>query len=124
MLGALAQVGASLADAAKAAGISRVVFDRGGNTYTGRVAAFADAQVAVSKVERDGRTTAQAQLVTGPERVGELSRMLSGQPDSATARRHAEELLQMAAPGLAVPGLAVPGPRAGGPRRRRRPELR
>ena len=93
-------------------------------THLAQVAAFADAQVAVSKVERDGRTTAQAQLVTGPERVVELSRMLSGQPDSATARRHAEELLQMAAPGLAVPGLAVPGPRAGGPRRRRRPELR
>jgi large subunit ribosomal protein L18 len=36
-------VGASLADAAKAAGISKVVFDRGGNTYIGRVAAFADA---------------------------------------------------------------------------------
>ena len=37
------ETGAALADAAKAAGISRVVFDRGGNTYTGRVAAFADA---------------------------------------------------------------------------------
>jgi large subunit ribosomal protein L18 len=36
-------VGASLAEAAKAAGISQVVFDRGGHTYTGRVAAFADA---------------------------------------------------------------------------------
>ena len=36
-------VGTSLADAAMAAGISRVVFDRGGHTYTGRVAAFADA---------------------------------------------------------------------------------
>jgi large subunit ribosomal protein L18 len=36
-------VGTSLADAAKAAGVSRVVFDRGGHTYTGRVAAFADA---------------------------------------------------------------------------------
>ncbi len=34
--------GAALADAAKAAGITQVVFDRGGNTYTGRVAAFAD----------------------------------------------------------------------------------
>jgi DNA repair protein RecN (Recombination protein N) len=94
-------------------------------THLAQVAAFADAQVAVSKVERGGRTTAQAQLVTGPERVVELSRMLSGQPDSATARRHAEELLQMAAPGpVAAPGLAVPGPRAGGPRSRRRPELR
>jgi large subunit ribosomal protein L18 len=37
------QVGTQIAEAAKAAGISRVVFDRGGNTYTGRIAAFADA---------------------------------------------------------------------------------
>jgi large subunit ribosomal protein L18 len=37
------EVGTRLADAAKAAGISRVVFDRAGNTYTGRVAAFAEA---------------------------------------------------------------------------------
>jgi len=37
------QVGTQLAEAAKAAGVSQVVFDRGGNTYTGRVAAFADA---------------------------------------------------------------------------------
>jgi large subunit ribosomal protein L18 len=37
------QLGAQLADAAKAAGITKVVFDRGGNTYTGRIAAFADA---------------------------------------------------------------------------------
>jgi large subunit ribosomal protein L18 len=37
------QVGAQLAEAAKAAGVSKVVFDRGGNTYTGRIAAFADA---------------------------------------------------------------------------------
>jgi large subunit ribosomal protein L18 len=37
------QAGTQLADAAKAAGVTKVVFDRGGNTYTGRVAAFADA---------------------------------------------------------------------------------
>jgi large subunit ribosomal protein L18 len=37
------QLGANLAEAAKAAGITKVVFDRGGNTYTGRIAAFADA---------------------------------------------------------------------------------
>jgi large subunit ribosomal protein L18 len=35
--------GAAIADAAKAAGVSKVVFDRAGNTYTGRIAAFADA---------------------------------------------------------------------------------
>jgi large subunit ribosomal protein L18 len=37
------QLGSTVADAAKAAGITQVVFDRGGNTYTGRIAAFADA---------------------------------------------------------------------------------
>ena len=37
------QIGTQLADAAKAAGVTKVVFDRGGNTYTGRVAAFAEA---------------------------------------------------------------------------------
>jgi large subunit ribosomal protein L18 len=37
------QLGATLADTAKAAGVTKVVFDRGGNTYTGRIAAFADA---------------------------------------------------------------------------------
>jgi large subunit ribosomal protein L18 len=37
------EVGERMASAAKDAGITRVVFDRGGNTYTGRVAAFADA---------------------------------------------------------------------------------
>ena len=36
-------LGATVADQAKAAGITKVVFDRGGNTYTGRIAAFADA---------------------------------------------------------------------------------
>jgi large subunit ribosomal protein L18 len=37
------QIGAQLAEAAKAAGVTQVVFDRAGNTYTGRIAAFADA---------------------------------------------------------------------------------
>ncbi|MBV9594744.1 MAG: 50S ribosomal protein L18 [Actinobacteria bacterium] len=37
------QAGSALADSAKAAGISKVVFDRGGNSYSGRIAAFADA---------------------------------------------------------------------------------
>jgi large subunit ribosomal protein L18 len=37
------KVGQLVAESAKAAGVSKVVFDRGGNTYTGRIAAFADA---------------------------------------------------------------------------------
>ena len=36
------RVGALVAERAKAAGIEAVVFDRGGNTYAGRVAAIAD----------------------------------------------------------------------------------
>ncbi len=37
------EVGAKAAEAAKAAGIEHVVFDRGGFRYSGRVAALADA---------------------------------------------------------------------------------
>ncbi|HEX4728846.1 MAG TPA: 50S ribosomal protein L18 [Jatrophihabitans sp.] len=37
------QVGKALAESAKSAGVNKVVFDRGGNSYTGRIAAFADA---------------------------------------------------------------------------------
>ena len=37
------QVGTLVAERAKAAGISAVVFDRGGNRYHGRIAALADA---------------------------------------------------------------------------------
>ena len=38
-----AKVGALVAERAKAAGVSKVVFDRGGNQYAGRIAALADA---------------------------------------------------------------------------------
>ena len=37
------QVGTAVAESAKAAGVTKVVLDRGGNSYTGRIAAFADA---------------------------------------------------------------------------------
>src|ERR1700712_929578 len=37
------QVGALIAERAKAAGVSAVVLDRGGNRYAGRIAALADA---------------------------------------------------------------------------------
>ena len=40
---AAASVGSLIADRAKAAGVTTVVFDRGGNLYHGRVAAVADA---------------------------------------------------------------------------------
>ncbi|MDQ6613610.1 MAG: DNA repair protein RecN [Actinomycetota bacterium] len=65
-------------------------------THLPQVAAFAAKQIAVRKEEVDGRTVATARPLDQTERIVELSRMLSGQPDSATARRHAEELLALA----------------------------
>jgi DNA repair protein RecN (Recombination protein N) len=66
-------------------------------THLPQVAAFADAQVGVAKSETKGRTIASARKLDDAARVVELSRMLSGQPDSAAARDHAEELLAVAA---------------------------
>lgn len=66
-------------------------------THLPQVAAFADHQLVVRKHEKGGRTVAEAALLDGPGRVVELSRMLSGQPTSATARDHAQELLTTAA---------------------------
>ena len=65
-------------------------------THLPQVAAFADHQVAVDKVDAGGRTVARARVVEGQDRVVELSRMLSGQPASATAQGHASELLAAA----------------------------
>ena len=65
-------------------------------THLPQVAAFADQQIAVQKDEVDGRTVATVKRLDEAERVVELSRMLSGQPDSTTARRHAKELLALA----------------------------
>jgi DNA repair protein RecN (Recombination protein N) len=62
-------------------------------THLPQVAAFADHQVAIHKHEDGAVTRASLSVVDGPDRVIELSRMLSGSPDSSTARRHAEELL-------------------------------
>ena len=66
-------------------------------THLPQVAAFADAQVAVDKAEVGGRSVASARVLDDAGRVVELSRMLSGQPESSTARDHAVELLATAA---------------------------
>jgi DNA repair protein RecN (Recombination protein N) len=63
-------------------------------THLAQVAAHADRQVSVRKDEVDGRTVAVTAELDSDERVIELSRMLSGSPDSDTARRHARELLE------------------------------
>jgi DNA repair protein RecN (Recombination protein N) len=62
-------------------------------THLAQVAAQADHHVSVHKQETGGRTVTSAEPVTGEDRVVELSRMLSGHPDSDAARAHARELL-------------------------------
>jgi DNA repair protein RecN (Recombination protein N) len=66
-------------------------------THLPQVAAYADAQVRVAKQSDDAATVSHASLLDRSERVIELSRMLSGQPDSDAARVHAAELLASAA---------------------------
>jgi DNA repair protein RecN (Recombination protein N) len=62
-------------------------------THLPQVAAFAHNQVVVEKQVDLGRTRATVRNLEPRERVIELARMLSGRPSSASARRHAEELL-------------------------------
>lgn len=68
-------------------------------THLAQVAAFADHQVNIEKSsDGDGATTTLTRL-DDAGRVVELSRMLSGSPDSEAARRHARELLDAGTPG-------------------------
>ena len=91
-------------------------------THLAQVAAFAHHHVAVHKEARDGRTRTGAAVLGDDRRIVEVSRMLSGHPDSATARAHAVELLARAA--SAGPGDHAPGPAGRGPRPRSRPASR
>ena len=63
------------------------------STAMAQVAAKAAHQITVRKDEVAGRTLTSAVPVEGEARVVELSRMLSGHPDSDAARAHARELL-------------------------------
>jgi len=88
-------------------------------THLAQVAAFGDHHVLVAKAEQRGRTVSSVESLEAEGRVVEISRMLSGHPDSATARLHARELLEARGHtvevGLAGPvsrGRSAPGPRA------------
>jgi DNA repair protein RecN (Recombination protein N) len=85
-------VGRALASLARAGGHQVLVV-----THLAQVAAFADDQIGVTKEEESGRTVARAAVLDGEQRVVELSRMLSGRPDSTSARQHAAELLASSA---------------------------
>ena len=65
-------------------------------THLPQVAAFADAQIAITKVDDGATTTVRAESLGSQERVQELARMLSGLADSESGQEHAEELLATA----------------------------
>ncbi len=62
-------------------------------THLAQVAAFADQQVLIEKSRSVEGAVTTVEVLDDDSRVVELSRMLSGSPDSQAARRHAEELL-------------------------------
>jgi len=62
-------------------------------THLAQVAAVADHHVAISKKSVKGATMSAATLLDRESRIVEVSRMLSGSPDSEAAREHAIELL-------------------------------
>ncbi|MGH1491534.1 MAG: DNA repair protein RecN [Acidimicrobiales bacterium] len=65
-------------------------------THLPQVAAFADAHLAVEKKQGEDDTVSEVRLLNKDEQLVEVARMLSGQPDSATARKHAKELIKEA----------------------------
>ena len=66
-------------------------------THLPQVAAFAEHHYVVEKQVKAGRTVASVSELTEEDRIVELARMLSGRPESPSARRHAQELLEEAA---------------------------
>lgn len=84
-------IGHALADLARRSGAQVIVV-----THLPQVAAFADHHLTVSKTIEGRRATSRVERVVGGNRVAELSRMLSGLPDSERAREHARELLELA----------------------------
>ncbi len=65
-------------------------------THLGQIAAYADAQFRIEKIQRDGRTVTEIRRVDGTDRVDELAQMLAGAEGGSAARASAEELLDRA----------------------------
>lgn len=89
---AAVEVGRRLAKLAKVAQVVVV-------THLPQVAAFADRQLLVEKTNDGSVTRSGVTVLEGEARIRELSRMLAGHEDSASARAHAEELLAAARSG-------------------------
>ncbi len=66
-------------------------------THLPQVAAQADAQWQVSKAAQDGTTLSTIKALANDERIEEIARMLGGVTITATTRKHAAEMLGVAA---------------------------
>ncbi|HKJ03499.1 MAG TPA: DNA repair protein RecN [Longimicrobiales bacterium] len=62
-------------------------------THLPQLASRADAHLLVEKNQAGGTTATRVRTLAGDERVEEIARMLGGDPESATSRKHAEEML-------------------------------
>lgn len=62
-------------------------------THLAQVASYAGSHIVIDKSQTGNTTTSQARVLTDEQRVVEVSRMLSGSPDSTVANEHAQELL-------------------------------
>lgn len=92
-------------------------------THLAQVAASADAQIHVRKtVEADGNggpmTRTTVSKLTEGERIGEVARMLAGDPASPAALRHAEVLLASRRSRRGADATRAPGKRAQAPTKR------
>jgi DNA repair protein RecN (Recombination protein N) len=65
-------------------------------THLAQVASYADSHIKVTKKETKGLPSIAIESLDSEERIVEISRMLSGSPDSENARKHALELLENA----------------------------
>ena len=64
-------------------------------THLPQIASRAHRHILVTKGARGGVTTADVRQLSDEERVPEIARMLGGDPESATSRAHAAELLSV-----------------------------
>jgi DNA repair protein RecN (Recombination protein N) len=62
-----------------------------------QVAAMADTHLFISKVTKGGRTKTFVSSLTFDEKITEIGRMISGAEITDLTKKHAEELLQLAA---------------------------
>ena len=88
------KVGQQVGDLLRKVATSHQVF---AITHLPQIAARAHRHVLVSKGARQGVTAADVRTLDDKERVPEIARMLGGDPESATSRAHASELLKASA---------------------------